>query len=104
MKRFYAAENEYGTKASAGFGDQWYVLAFNNKVDRDNWVISRNTITARNIKRKHVLNYCNGNIDGLKRPDDFWGILNIGLTSKIPGCMGKVTPMNESMLEFGDIL
>ena len=51
MKKFYAAENRYGSETSYGFSNTWDVYVFKSKKGRDNWVDSRPTLTAKKIKR-----------------------------------------------------
>jgi len=57
MKKYYAAENHYGSDISHGFYNTWYIMAFDSKAHRDEWVESRNTLTAQPIKREHCTDW-----------------------------------------------
>ena len=54
---YFAAENSYGSPSSTGFSNTWEVLAFDSKLNRDNWVDSRKTLSARAIARKDIHKY-----------------------------------------------
>lgn len=68
---FYAAINSYSSETSIGFTNTWEVLAFESKVDRDNYVANSNDLATRSIYRHEIGRY-------IDRPKpftgEFWGV------------------------------
>jgi hypothetical protein len=55
-RKYYAADNSYGSETSIGFSNTWGVCAFSNKKDRDNYV-SRGDLSTRAIKKTEIKDY-----------------------------------------------
>lgn len=85
MKKYYAANNTFGTESSFGFANTWFVLAFSNKVDRDNYVDCCSEVSATKIKRSEIKEY-------VDKPKPFSGksrVIACG-SHEIKGCIGEV--------------
>ncbi len=64
MKRYYyAAVNSYASDVSHGFGNTWYVMVFNSKESRDNYVEDQEDLCTCAIKRNEVIYYAKRNYD-----------------------------------------
>jgi len=81
-RKYYAAENHYGSSTSHGFANTWYVLVFRSKSERDTWVYNQPTLTAKAIKRTEVIGYATNynlsqNCTNAPRPftPEYWGII-----------------------------
>ena len=79
MKKYYAAENYYGSDTSVGGYNTWFVVAFTSKQARDKWVDDQEPMSARAIRRVEVTKYQTQG--GCKEPmrftDQYWGFRNI---------------------------
>lgn len=58
MKTYYVAENYYSTETSVGFANTWYVVAYQNKKDRDNRVKTSPYLATKAIKAADINMYC----------------------------------------------
>ena len=74
---FYAADNSYSSETDIGFVNTWYVLAFETRRTRDEYVNTAPGMAARSIKRNEVVRYAA--MGGRRRPQPFtgeyWGVV-----------------------------
>lgn len=54
---YFAVTNSYSTASSLGFSNTWKVLAFTNKTDRDNFVLSSNKLATKSIRKSEIGKY-----------------------------------------------
>lgn len=97
MRRYYAADNGYGTNTNIGFSNTWYVLVFGSRAARDHYVDTVESRAARAITRRQVPHYAaNWHMtqNRLIRPAPFtreyWGIEPMEYGPCPPGCIGRV--------------
>jgi hypothetical protein len=96
---YYAAENTYGSLSDIGFANTWYVVAFDSARNRNAWIESRDTLSAKAITRKEVTRYASAG--GQKEPRPFypehWGIVEPWQESLegVDGLVGLVEVVND---------
>lgn len=54
---YYAADNHYSTETNLGHSNTWFVLAFDNRKNRDAWVRQAPGRAARQITRHDIPKY-----------------------------------------------
>ena len=59
MKRYYAAQNQYGSESSVGFASTWDVLVFSGKKARDNYVDNSDDLSVSAILKSQIKDYIN---------------------------------------------
>lgn len=55
--KYYAVNNTYSTESSLGFTNTWFVLVFDSKTARDEYVANSPRLAARAIKRTEIGEY-----------------------------------------------
>lgn len=87
MRRYYAANNYYGSPTATGFANTWFVLAFSTRVARDHYVQESGALPCRAIRREEVSRYV------MRRPEPFTRQRYALVTAPntIPGCIGEVS-------------
>ena len=76
MKKYYAAENHYGSENSIGGYNTWFVLAFDSRQHRDEWVDNQKTLSARAIRRDEAIRYQRqggSSKEPIPFTDQYWG-------------------------------
>ena len=84
--KFYAASNRYASETSVGFANTWFVLVFNSRTARDEYVQQARDLATRAITRRDVPRYA----DAHPKPfsGEYIGILDDH--QEIPGYVGYV--------------
>ena len=95
-RNYFAADNTHGSRSSVGFANTWYVLVFDSKSARDDYVAGSDNISARKIKRREVTHYAENYSPSANRTNaptpfsgEFWGIVPDS-DLHIPGLIGTV--------------
>jgi hypothetical protein len=104
-KRYFAADNTYASDTSTGFANTWYVLAFNSRAARDEWVEQENapwfrrSIARCSVLKRDVTNYLSDmparftpqfiGIDD-RHPESF----HVDY-SEVDGCLGHVCTISD---------
>ena len=105
MKKFYVAENSYGSQTSRGFANTWDVLVFDCKKNAKKYVNESKNITVKIIKKTEVIKYAkNWNLtkncytEPKKFSSEYWGITNgnydINMTD-VTGYVGQIAVCND---------
>jgi hypothetical protein len=68
---FYAADNHYSRNTGVGFANTWYVLAFETRAARDEYVRTAAGMAARAILKSEVTRYATSG--GREGPKPFSG-------------------------------
>lgn len=85
---YYAANNQYATDTSVGFGNTWYVLAFVDKKSRDQYVKDAKGLAVCAINRKDIPGYIKAPkpFSGLKRAITSVCSNHVGLIGEVSRC------------------
>ena len=100
MLRFFAKDNHYGSQTSEGFGNTYYVLAFDSKAARDAYVESRReqSIAAGPVLKKDVTTFVSST--PRRYSTEYYGIADVsGRAALIDGCIGYVEVYNDDNAE-----
>ncbi len=81
MKRYYAKDHHYASSTSHGFANDTFVMVFESKSQRDDWVGKSDSLGAESIRRDQVtreatnVNLSQGG-DNAPQPftGDYWAI------------------------------
>lgn len=96
---FYAANNQYSNQTSVGFANTWYVLVFDSKKNRDDYVNNSSDLACRAIKRKEISKYLND----VPKPftSECYGIVGPMLEDNdLEGFIGTVTVCTPDEYDF----
>lgn len=98
--KFYAADNRYSSPTDIGFSNTWYVLVFDSRKARDQYVENAEGLAARAITKRDVTNYAanwdmKDNRENRPRPftGEHWAVIDDFYQVNprtIPGCIGQV--------------
>jgi hypothetical protein len=81
----FAANNSYATDTDQGFANTWYVLAFEDKQSRDEYIAKSHGLAVKAITKAEIPTY-------IEAPKPFTGAKRaIGMAaSEWPGLIGEV--------------
>lgn len=98
-KTYFAAGNSFASETDVGFDNTWYVLAFDSRKARDDYVSIARDLATRAIRRDQVTAYAenlclNTNKTNSPKPfsGEYWGIVECydWKLSEIDGIIGQV--------------
>jgi len=83
----FAANNHYGSETDRGFANTWYVIAFESKAARDEYIEQSKSLAATAITRREV----SAHVTRAPKPFTPERYAIIQLARDIPGAIGEVS-------------